>query len=256
MSHFLKFSFNNYGSFKEGEIDFEFKEDVTRNGATLRFNKNGDKKLSPVLAFFGANACGKTTLLRALFLHLKIIDRHFRSDDYKPHFETLSEDTHSKLLFISKGITYKHKITYNKEGVVEEEFWKEDEMLFTIGKSDKNVKEIDNSLLSKIFTNFSNYSKEAQTDLLKMFEEKFGNSSMLKSFLRTFSREYKDIIPNLHLAVFKKEFLFNNSPEFPMLENSYGKITKFNLDKINLLFSFLALCWSDMWLTTASQCTN
>ena len=119
----LSYSIKNYGSFDKEQ--------------TIDFSKTGN-----IVGLYGENACGKTTIINALALHLGLarglllnfIDNKFLT---RKTFFYNEKNTESTIRFVSNKTEYIHKIIYDKnKKIIEEIFESENIVLFRYNSGD------------------------------------------------------------------------------------------------------------------------
>ncbi len=114
----LSYSIKNYGS-----VDTE---------QTIDFSKTGN-----IVGLYGENACGKTTIINALALHLDLakgLRLNFLNDKFltRKTFFYNEKNTESTIRFVSNKTEYIHKIIYDKnKKIIEEIFESNNVVLFS-----------------------------------------------------------------------------------------------------------------------------
>lgn len=116
------FGARNYFSFKEGfEISLQFNSKVPKNISR-------SKKVSPILGIKGANASGKTNILKCVQFLSFFITRSFNNDEGTPiHLKGFFKSpapTDFYIDFESKGIRYTYELTATQEQVIREAIYK------------------------------------------------------------------------------------------------------------------------------------
>ena len=126
----LRLRFANILSFKDEQEIFFTAESKYTNAPTnyIRNEKAiGKDMIAPVTAFYGANASGKSNIIRILndvvALLLNRMDKKPSSDFYKPFAlsdETLDKPSLIELDFSLENKRYILSMTFNKEGILTE----------------------------------------------------------------------------------------------------------------------------------------
>ena len=115
----LEFGAENFCSFKEGfEISFQK-------------SKNSTENITNIIAVKGANASGKTNILKALsFLHDFILNSFSNlkpdEDINMSSFFKNKERTLLYIIFLEKNIEYKYEIQLTNKKIISEKIWKKD----------------------------------------------------------------------------------------------------------------------------------
>ena len=132
----LEFGAENFCSFKEGfEISFQK-------------SKNSTKDIANIIALKGANASGKTNVIKALaFLRDFTIDSFSElKPDEQIHISSFFKNSEPILLyiiFLEKNIEYKYEIQLTNTKVISEKIWKKDKReTLIIERDDSSIKAI------------------------------------------------------------------------------------------------------------------
>lgn len=197
------FFIRNFRSILELRLDFSFGEGKAPNGykslEVMPLLEAGDgQRLVPCAAFFGANAAGKSNILKA-FACLKLLLKHGTplSKVYEPNLlnpkfaETTFEPT-----FVIDGDSFTYRITYSQTAICEEVLLKNGDPLFRIRNLDTEYSDV---ILSPA------YSAEKLADILRV-ECSDGEGRQTKPFLHRIGLGY----PGLH-ADLKRAFSFFES---------------------------------------------
>jgi len=207
------FLVRNFRSILELRLDFSFAEGKAPNGYetmdVMPFLEAGNKqRLVPCAAFFGANAAGKTNLLKA-FSTLKTLLREggkladlFEPNLLNPKFgETTFEPS-----FVIGADAFTYHITYSQAAISEELLLKNGAPVFHIKKLDPTFSP---ALLSPA------YSREKLADILRV-ECSDGDARQIKPFLHRIGKDYAGLHPDLKNAFgyFEKcvKFFTNDGP--------------------------------------------
>lgn len=166
MNYLVQFSLKNFLSFMDKETFVFFNSTDESLKENLLEIESEKFTLSPVSAVYGANASGKTNLLKAIgFLKFLIITTSSRRVNepipFLPFKLTQNEPTTFEVIFISEGIRYGYFTTFNQEKVLVEG-------LYTYPKG-KQKKVFEREYLNEKYT--YSYSREYQS-VLKDIETK------------------------------------------------------------------------------------
>lgn len=194
------FHIQNFRSILDLKLDFSYGEGKAPNGyqeqEIMPFIEAGDnQRLVPCMAFFGANASGKTNILKA-FGALKQLIRNGESlsDLYEPNLlnPKFSETTFTAGFFI-EGERFDYQITHNAVEIRKESLLKNGKPIFAI----ESLKaEFSPQILS------ASYSEDKLSDILRV-ECSDGEGRQTKPFLHRIGLAY----PGLH-ADLRKAFVY------------------------------------------------
>lgn len=174
----LRLKFANILSFKDEQEIFFTAESKYTNAPTnyIRNEKAiGKDMIAPVTAFYGANASGKSNIIRILndvvALLLNRMDKKPSSDFYKPF--ALSDETLDKPSLIELDFSFENKryilsMTFNKEGILTEnliEYEQKKKNILYKREKGKLVK-TDKNIISKFDMALTETSLQKRSDLL------------------------------------------------------------------------------------------
>jgi len=184
------FFIRNFRSILELRLDFSYGEGKAPNGyrdqEILPFLEPSDKqRIVPCAAFFGANASGKTNLLKAFsilknlivtgvslpdFFEPNLLNRKFSTTTFEPEF-------------VIGGDRFNYRITYSGASIEEETFLKNGKVLFSVCK-----------LKAEFSQHFSSstYTEEKLTDILHV-ECTNGEGLQTKLFLHRIGLSYSGL---------------------------------------------------------------
>lgn len=140
-----KFRIRNYRSIVDLELDFSFGEKRAPSGYQnqdrMPFIEEGACRAAPCLALFGANAAGKSNIIRAMRVLMELI-RVKKSDVrkcYDPNvIVTCDKASCFEIEFIKDESCYAYMIEYADIGVVNEKLSVNGKTLFAVGREQRN----------------------------------------------------------------------------------------------------------------------
>lgn len=156
----LEFSITNYRSIREKQLFTMYASGAkskSNNTFEVSLNNGSNFKLTKAVGIYGANASGKSNIIRALFeIRRFIVDsKEMEIDKPIPAYDPFLFDTKSdikpvefEIIFLSKEkYKYQYKITFNQNEIVEESLYhfpkKKPQEIFIRGKekneSDENI---------------------------------------------------------------------------------------------------------------------
>ncbi len=184
----------NFRSILELRLDLSFAEGKAPNGyktfEIMPFLESGDKqRLVPCAAFFGANAAGKTNLLKAVST-LKTLLREggLLADLFEPNLlnPKFSETTFEPA-FVIGADAFTYRITYSHKSISEELLLKNGEPVF-------HIQRLTPTFSSALFS--PAYTEEKLADILRV-ECSDGEGQQTKPFLHRIGRAYAGLHPDL-----------------------------------------------------------
>ena len=174
----LRLKFANILSFKdEQEIFFTAESKYTNMPTNYIRNEKaiGEEMITPVTAFYGANASGKSNIIKILneivSSLLNRMDKKSSSDFYQPFAlseETLNKPSLIEIDFSVEAKRYILSMTFDKEGILSEnlvEYAQKTKNILYKREKDKLVK-TDKKIISKFDTALTETSLEKRKDLL------------------------------------------------------------------------------------------
>jgi uncharacterized protein len=134
MIHYYKFK-NFYSFAEETLVDFRIKKNVP-DGDVHSFVSPAGVRLAKVLAVVGANASGKTNLLKPLFFLRVFLVDSFRLDnieivDFSPHELKKSQNSYIEAQFEIQGDIYRYELELNLKRVLREALYKKTSTQFS-----------------------------------------------------------------------------------------------------------------------------
>lgn len=158
----------------------------------LSSKRETNKRLVPCMAFFGANASGKTNLLKALAVlkHL-VVNGPKLSELFDPNLlNRKSPDTSFAVEFILDGECLEYSVTYNAKEILDESLKKNGKPLHTIHRLEA---EFSQQIIS------DTYSQKRLSDILRV-ECSDGEGRQTKPFLNRIGRTYRGLNSDLSNA--------------------------------------------------------
>lgn len=191
------FIIKNFRSVLELKLDFSYGERKAPNGyqdlEVLPFIEAGNKhRLVPCMAFFGANASGKTNLLKALaVLKLMVLAGPKLSEVFEPNLLNKKfTDTTFTVELLSDGECFEYSVTYNAKEILAEALTKNGESLYTVNRLTADF--------SPQITS-ETYSRQKLSDILRV-ECSDGEGRQTKLFLNRIGRSYRGLNSDLSNA--------------------------------------------------------
>ena len=184
------FFIRNFRSILELRLDFSYGEGKAPNGyqdqEVMPFIEVRKQRLVPCMAFFGANASGKTNLLKALRTLQQLILKDVKLADYfEPNvLNTKFTETVFEINFCRGGDDFTYRIVYSATAISEEALLKNAETIF-------NIRQLQPEFAQQIRS--TAYSKEKLADILRV-ECSDGEGHQIKPFLNRIGLGY----PGLH----------------------------------------------------------
>lgn len=197
------FFIRNFRSVLELRLDFSFAEGKAPNGYksldVMPFLEAGDgQRVVPCSAFFGANAAGKSNILKA-FACLKLLLKHgkplaevFEPNLLNPKFTETTFD----IGFVVDGDLFGYRISFSSSSILEESLVKNGITVFTI-------RHLETTFSSRMLS--AAYSRNKLAEVLRV-ECSDGEGRQIKPFLHRIGLGY----PGLH-ADLKRAFSFFES---------------------------------------------
>jgi len=122
----INFNIKNFGSIKEQQT-LSFEAEKTEHLEDFYVTKIGKRRLLKIALIYGANASGKTTILKALDFLRDIVlnpeDKKTDELDFKPFLfdkKILKENSILSIEFIQNKIRYFYEVEFNQKAVVKE----------------------------------------------------------------------------------------------------------------------------------------
>lgn len=139
---FTTFKIVNFRSIVDLTLDFTFGEKRAPNGYRnqdrMPFIESDTVRAIPCLALFGANAAGKSNIIRAIRTFIEIISRPKVDvrDLYDPNqIVTCDAVTRFEAECVREGHRYRYAVDYTDEGLIGECLIADDKLLFSLGQT-------------------------------------------------------------------------------------------------------------------------
>lgn len=238
----------NFFSIKD-EINVNFKaSNYNIENNKDRLFKFNDSYYNKIISFYGANASGKTSLLKSLVFLSSVINNE-QTDQFPPSFKNKFAHLNSKseidinlILDINNvSIEFLYKVKFKAEkhkniGIDNEELYLiEDEKRTTLfNRKNKKIKNVDENIIESVFNDLS-YKKSLFVEFEKF--EKFEILKQIKSFFKSIQGEVNINVFNTKLGTdFNDEFTIGTILHgFDDINESDNKLQK---DLNSFLLSF------------------
>lgn len=200
---------SNFRSILELKLDFTYAEGKAPNGyqgrEILPFLEAGKLRLIPCLAFFGANASGKSNVLKAMGRVLQMVllglppNEAFEPNLLNPKFA----DTTFELEFLIGTERFVFKVVYNGAEILDESLCKDGKVLYSVQRLQR---EFSRQIVS------ASYPEEKLADILKV-ECSDGQGRQIRTFLHRIGLNYSGLHVDLKNAFdfFKDRLRFNGN---------------------------------------------
>jgi len=181
----VNFNIKNFGSIKD-EQTLSFEAEKTKHLEDFYISKVGKYRLLKTALIYGANASGKTTVLKALdFLRelaLNPAEKKTEELDFQPFLfdkKTLKENTVLSIEFIKNGTKYFYKVEFSNKAIIKESL-----KFFNPNKASVFNRETD---LENQFTKieFGGKIDVDKTSLKTLQANTLWNNTVLGGFLKT-----------------------------------------------------------------------
>jgi AAA15 family ATPase/GTPase len=255
----INFSIQNFGSIKDKQR-LSFEADKSKHLEDYYVIESNGLRLLKLGLIYGANASGKTTVLKALdFLRTIILNPKNKKTDifenlkpFKFDAETINQNTIFEIEFLQNNVRYFYSVELNKEAIVKEE-------LCSFNPKKSNVFKRDTKL-QNLFTTieFGNKIKVQKSAEETLINNTLWNNTVLGGFLKTNIniQELKDVVDwfNSSLSVISSNehlhYSFMPNPSnpdieewkkyknevLPIIKKADMNISNFEIENYNLKF--------------------
>ena len=229
MAFITSLTIKNFFSIKdEVTIDFKASPYNIENNPERLFEFDG-KYYNKIISFYGANASGKTTILKAITVLASIVVNEQRDNfppSFKNKFARLNSNSELEISFVLKNKEYEEytyfikfeSSKYNNIGIKNEILYKTEnskrKMIFN--RVDKKVTNVDKNIQDNIFTNL-NPKKSLIQEFLK--HEKTGSFKNINYF-------FVFILRSSNITLYKTQLSTNISHEKTIGDFIYSKESK------------------------------
>ena len=181
----VNFSIQNFGSIKDKQI-LSFEADTSEHLEDTYVVRAAGKRLLKLALIYGANASGKTTVLKALdFLRDLVVNpKEKKTDilDFSPYLfdaNTPEQSTELTIEFVQEEVCYEYGVTFTRQAVISEALYRDAPEKKLVYKRTTDIEE----QLTKInFGNLIALDKSAQ-QVLEL--NTLWNNTVLGGFLKT-----------------------------------------------------------------------
>ena len=189
----VSFSVKNFRSILDLKLDFSFGEGKAPNGhkrqELMPFIEMGKHRLVPCMAFFGANASGKTNILKALIaLERLVVNGSVLPNSFEPNLlNPKYTETTLDLEFLLNGEFFNYKVVYDAKEILQESLKKNDELLYDIIRLKAKFSD---PIIS------DTYTQEKLSEILRV-ECSDGDGKQTKTFLNRIGNSYRGLNSDL-----------------------------------------------------------
>ena len=190
MNFITKIKIKNFFSIKnEISIDFKASSYNIEHNTDRLFEWNGEY-YNKIISFYGANASGKTTILKAIITLARVI-KNEQTDNFptsfKNKFADLNSNSEIEIGFVVNKKEYLYTLTfesqkYNNISIKNEELYIVENKQTFFNRKKKEIQDIDNNIQDVIFDKlsekkslFQEFAKFDKSNILSAIIDFFGN---------------------------------------------------------------------------------
>lgn len=180
----VEFSVKNFASIRDKQV-LSFVADKNTHLEDYYTIKAGDLRLLKLCLVYGANASGKTTVLKALDFLDVLVNRQAKSKtspiQYQPFLLddfSKDEDSEIEITFYANGHLYFYKVVFNRRCIVREELRNGPHGALIISRTTNQEKQIASLRLGR------NYQMEDSIDLKLIKKSTVWNESFIQGYRR------------------------------------------------------------------------
>ena len=219
----VNFSIQNFGSIKDKQI-LSFEADTSEHLEDTYVVRAAGKRLLKLALIYGANASGKTTVLKALdFLRDLVVNpKEKKTDilDFSPYLfdaNTPEQSTELTIEFVQEEVCYEYGVTFTRQAVISEALYRDAPEKKLVYKRTTDIEE----QLTKInFGDLIALDKSAQ-QVLEL--NTLWNNTVLGGFLKT----------NINLEEFRQvtDWFWNNLKPMVAPQTRLGRYVTDKIDE-------------------------
>lgn len=181
----VNFSIQNFGSIKDKQT-LSFEADASKHLEDTYVVHTAGKRLLKLALIYGANASGKTTVLKALHFLGELVlnpkNKKIEELEFEPFLfnsETYKQPSELSIEFIQKEIRYLYEITFTKKGINKEVLYKFSPRKTLLFKRETNLeRQLTNISFRKEFSINKSAKETLQNNTLS-------NNTVFGGFLKT-----------------------------------------------------------------------
>ena len=181
----VNFSIQNFGSIKDKQT-LSFEADASKHLEDIYVVHTAGKRLLKLALIYGANASGKTTVVKALHFLGELVlnpkNKKIEELEFEPFLfdsETRKQPSELSIEFIQQEIRYLYEITFTKKGINKEVLYKFSPRKTLLFKRETNLeRQLTNISFRKEFSISKNAKETLQSNTLS-------NNTVFGGFLKT-----------------------------------------------------------------------
>lgn len=185
----LSFQVKNFRSILDISMDMKYAEKKAPNGYSemeiLPFLEEKKIRTVPCLALYGANASGKSNIIKAFYTLNRIVSQKYEPENFKPNkLHNQFKISTFTIKFLTNENIFIYKLSVNNTEITHEELFRNEELIYCIKdkETDFSVLATDDYPISKLKTIFSvecfDKDKKYRTPYLKIVGEKYAGLNL------------------------------------------------------------------------------